>query len=151
MNTNLSNEYERDFYAWIMNNSKLIREGRFSEIDSENIAEELEAMGRSEKNQIISRLSVLLMHFLKWKFQPDRRSKSWKNTIREQRRMLIKLLKDNPSLKYEIEEKISRAYEDARICASNETQLLIYDLPPICPFTFSECLDEEFFPGEEII
>ncbi|MBF0551328.1 MAG: DUF29 domain-containing protein, partial [Deltaproteobacteria bacterium] len=90
--------YDRDFYAWTMNNAELIRQGRFSEIDIEHLAEELEGMGRSEKRALISRLAVLLAHLLKWTFHPGLRCTSWKYTIKEQRRRVLALLKDSPSL-----------------------------------------------------
>jgi len=84
--------YEQDFYAWLITNVQLIRQGRFAEMDSENIAEELEAMGRSEKRALLSRWSVLLAHLLKWQFQPEKRSHSWKYTLAEQRRRILRLL-----------------------------------------------------------
>ncbi|HHC25199.1 MAG TPA: DUF29 domain-containing protein, partial [Desulfobacterales bacterium] len=64
---------------------RLLREGRFTEIDVDNIAEELEAMGRSEKRELVSCLTTLLVHLLKWKYQAVRRSRSWENTILTQR------------------------------------------------------------------
>ncbi|QTA86217.1 DUF29 [Desulfonema magnum] len=74
-------EYEKDFYFWLMKNASLLREKKFSEIDAEHIAEELEAMGRSEKRELVSRLTVLLAHLLKWRFQAVKRSRSWKNLV----------------------------------------------------------------------
>ena len=79
-------DYEEDFYAWTMEQAQLLRSGEFSELDIENIAEELETMGRSDKREIESRLTVLLAHLLKWQLQVGLRSKSWSGTIREQRR-----------------------------------------------------------------
>lgn len=91
--------YEQDFYAWANRNAQLIRAGKLSEIDVENIAEELEGMGRSEKRAFINRLAILLAHLLKWHFQPALRSRSWQYTIRAQRDQLYDLLEDSPSLK----------------------------------------------------
>ena len=104
--------YEQDFYAWTFHNASLLREGKFSEIDIENIAEELESMGRRDKRVLESRLSVLLMHLLKWQFQPMRRSNSWKLTIKKQRLSILRLLKESPRLKYNIAEVLEEAYED---------------------------------------
>jgi len=78
--------YESDFYAWVLRNAQLIRQGQFSLIDRENIAEELEGMARTDKRQLASRLAVLLAHLLNWEFQADKRSSSWRGTIKEQRR-----------------------------------------------------------------
>ena len=72
------NDYEKDFYTWLMKNAELIHQGKFSEVDTENVAKELEAMGRSEKRALRNRLTLLLVHLLKWQFQPVKRSKSWK-------------------------------------------------------------------------
>lgn len=86
MLTPLDEIYEQDYYLWLMKNAELIRRGRFSEADAANIAEELECMGRSEKRELTSRLAVLLTHLLKWSFEPEKRTNSWKYTIVEHRR-----------------------------------------------------------------
>ncbi len=99
-------EYEKDFYSWLMINAEWLREGKFTKIDAENIAEELEAMGRSEKRELTSRLTVLLTHLLKWKYQAVRRSRSWKNTLFTQRMDINELLEDSPSLRHEIKARL---------------------------------------------
>src|SRR3990167_3695334 len=120
MIANIKKEYEQDFYASITHNVKLLREGNLSEIDVEHIAEEIESMGKSEKRELINRLAVLIAHLLKWKFQSMRRSNSWKYTIKEQRLRLMRLIKDSPSLKYELEKNIDESYEDACYIALSE-------------------------------
>ena len=94
--------YNKDFYAWLMKNASLLRQHKFSEVDIEHIAEELESMGKSEKRELTSRLTVLLAYLLKWKFQPALRSGSWKNTMLTQRIDILELLENSPSLKYEL-------------------------------------------------
>ena len=91
--------YEQDFYGWTIEQAALLRGRRLSEADLENIAEELDALGRSEKRELVSRLEVLLMHLLKWNAQPVFRGTSWRLTIEEQRRELHGLLRDNPSFR----------------------------------------------------
>ena len=91
--------YDRDFFAWSLEQVKLLRAGKLAEADIEHIAEEIETMGRTEKRELISRLSVLLLHLLKWRYQPERRSPSWEASIRVQRNRLADHLDDNPSLK----------------------------------------------------
>nr|VFJ43485.1 MAG: protein of unknown function DUF29 [Candidatus Kentron sp. FW] len=137
-------EYNRDFYAWLIANAKLLRVNDFSKLDTENIAEELEAMGKREKREVISRLSVLLTHLLKWQFQSHRRSRSWKNTIATQRMDIRALLEDSPSLRHEIAEKIATAYEKAKLGAEIETGMEKF--PETCPFTLEEMLMRDFFP-----
>ncbi len=139
-------QYEQDFYAWLINSAKLIREGRFSEADIENIAEELEGMARSDKRQLINRFAVLLAHLLKWKYQPQKRSKSWKRTIKEQRKRIHLLLKDSPSLKYHIEENISDAYEIAVLSAAGETDIDESVFPEDCEYSIAEISDGDFYP-----
>lgn len=138
--------YEQDFYAWLITNVQLIRQGRFAEMDSENIAEELEAMGRSEKRALLSRLSVLLAHLLKWQFQPEKRSHSWKYTIAEQRRRILRLLEDSPSLQAQLADKLADAYDDALLTAAKETHLDQIVFPQICPFSLEQVMSEEFWP-----
>jgi len=138
--------YEKDFYAWLLNCAQLLRERRFSELDIENMAEELEGMARSDKRELISRLAVLLAHLLKWRFQPDLRSKSWKRTIKEQRKRIKMLLEDSPSLKYEIDAKIGDAYELAVLSAASETGFDEDVFPSTCEYVMEEILDDEFYP-----
>ena len=102
--------YDRDFYAWANEQAALLRAGRLAEADIENIAEEIETMGRSEKRELINRLTVLLLHLLKWQFQPALHGNSWRLTIEEQRYRLEDHLKDNPSLKAQLGQAMRDAY-----------------------------------------
>ena len=138
--------YQKDYYGWLQTNAQLIREGKFSEIDAENIAEELESMGKSEKRELSSRLTILLMHLLKWQYQTVRRSTSWRNTIAVQRIDIHELLEDSPSLKSEISDKITTAYEKAKLAAEIETGIEKDSFPAECPFTLDQILDETFLP-----
>jgi len=139
-------EYEKDFYAWTIHNTQLLRKKKLSEIDIENIAEEIESMGKSEKRELISRLAILLAHLLKWKFQPVRQCKSWELTIKEQRFELTDLLKESPSLKYELEKKLSHTYQKALIMAEKETGFDKKVFPRKCPFSLKQSLEENYFP-----
>jgi hypothetical protein len=138
--------YDQDFYAWAMRNAELIRQGRFDEIDVDHIAEELESMGRSERHELINRLSVLLAHLLKWQFQPERRGKSWRATIKEQRLRVKKRLAESPSLYYGIEESLAEAYRYAVLQVVKETLLDESELPNECPFTLEHVMDTDFRP-----
>lgn len=141
-----TSEYQKDFYAWLMDNARLLREKRFTEIDAEHIAEELEDMGKSEKRELINRLTVLLAHLLKWQFQTAKRSRSWKNTILTQRIDINELLEDSPSLRYEITQKLEIAYEKAKLNAEDETGIDQCHFPRQCPFSLEEILGKDFFP-----
>ncbi|MFB2892931.1 DUF29 domain-containing protein [Aerosakkonemataceae cyanobacterium BLCC-F50] len=147
MNHSIANAtYETDFYAWLLKSAELLRRGEFAELDLEQIAEELEGMARSDKRQLVNRLAVLLAHLLKWQYQPEKRSKSWQRTIREQRKRISLLLEDSPSLKYEIEEKLTDAYEIAVLSAANETGLDEDYFPESCEYALDEVLDSNFYP-----
>jgi len=138
--------YERDFYAWANEQAALLRAGRLDAADIENIAEEIESMGRSEKRELVNRLAVLLLHLLKWHYQPGFRSRSWTLTIKEQRRRLARHLRDNPSLRSMLDEAITDAYGDALIEAERETGRLEETFPPDSPFTFDQIMDDTFWP-----
>ena len=99
--------YERDFYAWANEQAALLRAGKLDRADIDNIAEEIESMGRSEKRTLVSRMSVLLLHLLKWRYQPAFRGTSWRLTIMEQRYRLADHLRDNPSLKGQSQSQIA--------------------------------------------
>lgn len=138
--------YKTDFYAWALTQAALLRKEELAELDLPNLAEELEAMGRRERRELTNRLKVLLMHLLKWQFQPDLRSRSWRNTINNQREEIVELLDDSPSLHAEIEECIASAYPRARARAQDETGLLSPVFPEGCPYSPDEILDSSFFP-----
>src|SRR5271154_4788626 len=93
------NDYDRDFYAWANQQAALLRAGMLGQADIEHIAQEIESMGRTEKRELVGRLRVLLLHLLKWRFQPTGRGSSWEASIRVQRLDLTEHMKDNPSLK----------------------------------------------------
>lgn len=128
-------EYNKDFYAWSLRNAALIRQGKLSEVDLENVAEEIESMGKGNRRELVSRLGILLAHLLKWKFQPGRRGKSWELTIQEQRFEIQDLLDESPSLKHILDEQLSHAYEKALIIAEKETGLNRDIFPVSCPFS----------------
>lgn len=139
--------YDQDFYGWAVEQATLLRNGRLSEADLENIAEELDGLGRSEKRALVSRLEVLLSHLLKWQAQPAFRSRSWQLTIKEQRRKLDRLLKENPSFRPLLDDAILDAYGDALLAVQRETGLPGSDFPTDCPFTKDQIRDAEFTPG----
>lgn len=141
--------YETDFHAWACQQAALLRAGKLSSADIEHIAEEIESMGKTEKRELISRLTVLLMHLLKWQFQPERRSASWEATIIVQRNDLADHLEDNPSLKSLLPAAISRAYGNAVPLAIGETDLPKGTFPTDCPWTFAQMMDHAFWPDPE--
>jgi hypothetical protein len=130
--------YERDFVAWAEDQAALLRSGRFDLLDLANLIEELEGMGRSDRRQLYTRLEVLLTRFLKRDFQPERHSRSWDITIGEQRRRLLRLLRESPSLKHGLGELIAEAYQGARDQASLETGLPIGTFPEANPYATAE-------------
>ena len=138
--------YETDFYGWTQQQAHLLKAGRLSEIDLTNIIEELEAMGRSEKRSLESRLTVLFVHLLKWQYQSERRGKSWTFTINEQRRKIKKLLSENPGLNFELEKVVSDAYDDAVFKASYETGINAAVFPKVNPWSFEQAMNKDFFP-----
>jgi hypothetical protein len=143
---NLQPEYKRDFYAWTFHNADLLRNKKFEEIDIENLVEEIESMGRSNRRELISRFAVLISHLLKWQFQPIRRSKSWILTIKNQRLDIADLLQESPSLKHEIEQQFNHAYEKSILLASEQTGIDESLFPHECPYILEQCLDNKFFP-----
>jgi hypothetical protein len=142
--------YERDFYAWANEQASLLRAGRFAEADLENVAEEIESMGRSEKRELTNRLKVLLTHLLKWRYQPMLRCKSWSNTIGVQRDDVSDHLADNPSLKDKVPEELASAYRRAVRAAASETGFDNAVFPSACPWTYEQIMDAAFWPEETV-
>ena len=140
--------YEVDFYAWTQQQSILIRDGRWAEVDRMNLLEEIESLGRQQRQELRSRLGLLIGHLLKWQYQPERRSQSWLTTLRLQRLEIVDLLSDNPSLKPYLEEAIDRAYLRGLTIAIDETNLSSTVFPIGCEYTVVEMLNDNFYPGE---
>lgn len=138
--------YDIDYYGWVNEQAGLLRAGQLQNIDLENIIEELETMGRSEKRALESRLIVLLTHLLKWQYQPARRGKSWELTIKGQRANCADVLDDNPSLKSKLDELFARSYSRAKIEAAKETGLDEDHFPEQCPYTMAQLFDNGFYP-----
>ena len=140
------NLYDLDFYRWTETMAAALRQGRWQELDPDNLAEEIESLGRSDKRALKHRLEVLLMHLLKWQYQPERRSNSWRATIVEQRLRIIDLLNDSPSLKPYLEAEIATSYINACKLATAETGLDATVFPRQCPFTLKSVMTDGFLP-----
>jgi len=138
--------HDSDFYAWSLEQAALLRAGRVEEADLAAIAEEIESMGKTEKRELVSRLTVLLLHLLKWERQPQGRGNSWRLMIANARDEIADLLADNPSLKTVIDQVTASAYRYARRKAAIETDLGEEAFPQNCPWSFAETMDAGFWP-----
>ncbi len=143
-----STTYDTDFYLWTQQQAALLRQGEFNRValDLENIAEEIESMGRREKHSIRSYLLNVMMHLLKWQYQPERRGSSWECSIDNGRHQIDSLIEDSPSLEPQLEIFISKEYPQARKIAASETGLPISTFPESCPFTVEQVMDPEYWP-----
>ncbi|WP_416673777.1 DUF29 domain-containing protein [Egbenema bharatensis] len=139
--------YDEDFNGWIEETIALLKAKRFEEIDVDNLIDELESMSKRDKREILSRLKVLLLHLLKWKYQPSHRSASWEITIRNNREEIAQILQDSPSLRSYPSEVLVQAYDSARKNAASETGLAIASISEQCPFTIADILSESFLPN----
>lgn len=131
-------EYEADFYQWSVETASALEERRFDDVDLQHVAEEISDLGKSERREVSSRLAVIIVHLLKFGFQPEMQTSSWANTLAIQREDLEEMLEDSPSLASRLSELIPRAYRKAVLLASEETGLLRSAFPPDCPFSESE-------------
>ena len=138
--------YDQDFYAWSNQQAALLRAGQLQQADIAHIAEEIESMGKSEKRELISRLTVLLLHLVKWRFQPANRGRSWRLSVEGQRLDIEDLLQDNPSLRPIVAESIGHAWRRALIEAEKETGLEASTFPAICPWEADRLLNDDFWP-----
>ncbi len=141
------NLYDDDFVAWASETARLLREGRFNEIDMEHLVEEVEDIANRYKQELRSRLRVLIRHLLKWQQQPEKRSRSWMATIVTQRTQIRDVLEGSPSLRRLLAKSIARVYPDAVKLASVETGLSERSFPRECPFSADQILDDNFVPG----
>jgi hypothetical protein len=145
MDRNAAN-YDADFYAWTVEQARLLRAGELSAIDAANIAEEIESMGRSDRRELHSRLVVRIMHLLKWRQQPGARSRSWSATIEEQRLQIENVFVESPSLRPLVAGMLAQTYAIARARAIAETGLADEAFPAACPFSLDDILSRSFLP-----
>lgn len=138
--------HEQDFYAWTAQQADLLRAGRLDELDTGNLIEELIDMGASQERELESRLTVLIAHLLKWRYQPERQGQRWRATIKEQRYRIARLLAKDPGLKSCLDDAFATAWVSAVLQAVRETTLDEDDFPADCPFDAVQVLDEQFWP-----
>jgi hypothetical protein len=138
--------YDADFFEWTQATAELIRQGRLAEVDLEHLAEEIEDMGKRDRREVRSRWLLLLMHLLKWELQPEKRTASWRTTIREQRKQLRLIMADSPSLGRIPREELPALFRSAVEDALEETGLSANRFPSSCPYTAEQILDSNFFP-----
>lgn len=150
MTTELQNSqsslHETDYLRWIETTVEKLRSHDYHQIDWQNLIDEIADMGRSERRSLESNLIVVLLHLLKWQYQPDLRSGSWQGSMVEHRRRLRKALKESPSLKSYLEEILAECYIDAIEQAAAETGLSPDTFPTLCPYTATQTLDSSFLP-----
>jgi uncharacterized protein DUF29 len=138
--------YDEDFYAWIIATVELLREGRFTEIDIAHLVEELEDMGKRERRALESHIRNVLLHLLKWRAQPEKRGASWRQSIRNGRIEIQKLLRDSPSLAAQIPQMLNDESPAVRADAIDETGMSEDLFSKRRPFTVEQVLDAEFWP-----
>jgi hypothetical protein len=138
--------YDTDFYAWALDQAARIRALAVPGLDVENVAEEIESLGRRDKSELSSRSRVLLLHLLKWQFQPARRGASWIQTIDEQRIQIGVVLHDSPSLRRTLSDVIVQSYRYSCKWAALETDLPPATFPASCPWTPEQIIDEDWLP-----
>lgn len=138
--------YDRDYFAWIEATLQHLQRQNYSRVDWENLIEEIADMGRREKKSLKSNLVVVLLHLLKWQYQPNRRSGSGASSILEHRGQIQDDLESSPSLKPYLDEIYKSAYARASKRAALETGLSKSEFPVDCPYVIAQILDDKFLP-----
>jgi hypothetical protein len=136
--------YEQDYYLWLKTTAELLRSRQLDDVDFNNLIAEIEAMSGSQQRELKNQLIVLLMHLLKYQYQPSKRSSSWVGTIWEQFYQIVSLLEDSPSLKPYYEEIFNDCYLKAIPAASSETKLPIKAFPNDSPFSPEDVINCDF-------
>lgn len=137
--------YNKDFVAWADEQALLLEQQRWHELDLIHLIEEVKDLGNRHRDAIESQLTRLLIHLLKWNYQPENRSSTWTGTIKEARKQIERLIKKHPVLKIYLEMSLESCYMDAREDASDETGLDINTFPLACPYSIEQIRDNNFF------
>ncbi len=138
--------YNTDFVRWVETTVEQLRAQDYANVDWDNLIEEIADMSKRERKSLKNNLVVVLLHLLKWHYQPQQRSGSWRGSIREHRRRIADDLKDSPSLNSYFQAVLAECYASARAQAADETELPLETFPFDCPYTPSQVLDPEFLP-----
>jgi len=140
--------YEQDFYLWCLETCAALGAKEFDAIDLHRLIEEIRDLGNNVRHALEGDLSIVMLHLLKWQYQPERRqdSRSWERSIVEHRQRIERLLKKNPSLKPHLVTAVTEEYAGARRLAAVETSLPRATFPETCPWTVEQILDHDFFP-----
>ena len=141
--------YERDFFEWTQEEAAKLRRFRPAGLDVENLAEEIESLGKRDRRKLRSHLVVILAHLLKWEHQPERRSRSWVRSVRNGRQAISYVIEDSPSLRDHPATILRSAFEEGRGVAADEMGCDENELPTDCPYTIGQSLDDHFWPGPE--
>ncbi|NEP47927.1 MAG: DUF29 domain-containing protein [Moorea sp. SIO3C2] len=141
--------YTKDFHSWTQQTAQLLREGRWQEIDLENLIEEVEDLGKSERRGITSQLIRLLLHLLKWQYQHQRRSDSWLDSITDARTQIELGIEDSPSLRSYPAQQLEQSYQRARRKAAQQTGMPVSVFPEACPYSLELTLDQDWLPEAE--
>ena len=138
--------YAGDFFAWTQDQGRRLRDLHPNSIDWENVAEEVESLGKSQRSEIRSCLIVAPIHLLKWAYQPQNRTNSWRASLTGARNEILGELSESPSLRRYPGEMLDRQYSVARLAASGETGLPLETFPEACPYAIEQVLDSDFWP-----
>jgi Domain of unknown function DUF29 len=143
--------YDADFYAWTQAQAAALRAKKWLALDVDNLAEEIESLGRSDRRAITHQLERLLLHLLKWVYQPDqraRRGRGWRGSVRQARTAIADLLEESPSLRDYPAQRVALAYRRARQQSAIQTGLPLATFPETCPWSSAQLLDEDFWPED---
>jgi len=142
-------QYDVDFFAWTQAQAEALRAAKWELLDYENLAEEVESLGKRDQRELASRLGVLMRHLLTWRYQPERRrtGRSWRSTILEQRGRIDGMLEQSPSLRPQLPNILEKEYPRILRRTEIETGLPLDVLPGVCPWTIEQILDDAFWPG----
>jgi hypothetical protein len=138
--------YETDLYAWTQAQAAALRAKAWETLDLANLAEEIESLGNEQTHAVESHLAILLLHLLKWCYQPGRRSRSWRLSIRNARIEIRKRLRRSPTLRADLPTILLDAYADARKLTMDNTGLPLATFPEACPWNLEQLQDEDFLP-----
>jgi hypothetical protein len=142
-------DYDTDFYAWTQAQAEALRAKDVAALDLEHVAEEIEALGKRDRRAVESYLEVILLHLLKWAYQPARRGRSWQKSLLQARHRIAKLTRESPTLGDQVPGLLGEAYPHARQLAALETGLPLATFPEACPWPVAQVLDEDFWPEAE--
>lgn len=139
---------DRDYAAWVLHQVELIKAGRWSELDRDNLVDEIESLERTSFDELIAAVKCVVRQMLTWDVQEDERNRAWADRIEAYRGEVMQEVSESPSYFDRRHDVLAKAYHLARFEMSQEDKLPFRLFPEACPYGWDDILTRKHLPTQ---